>query len=120
MFGLSVSEIVIVLVLALVVLGPQKLPEMARQLARFLGELRRVSDDMRRQFDEATREPAPPPTPHQLANPPVDTDAASNVAPPKIEAAADTYASGQPAPQPNCLQNAPAAPQVQTQDKPHG
>jgi sec-independent protein translocase protein TatB len=56
MFGLGALEIIVILVLALIVLGPQKLPVVARQLARYLGELRRVADDVRRNFDEATRD----------------------------------------------------------------
>lgn len=56
MFGLGAMEIVVILLLALIVLGPEKLPEVARKLARFTGELRRVSDEVRRNFDEASRD----------------------------------------------------------------
>ena len=56
MFGLGAGEIVVILLLGLIVLGPQKLPGLMKQVARMMGELRRVSDDMRRNFDEVTRE----------------------------------------------------------------
>ncbi|RYF11700.1 MAG: twin-arginine translocase subunit TatB [Deltaproteobacteria bacterium] len=110
MFGLSASELIMVLVLALIVLGPQKLPEVGRQLARFLGDLRRVSDDMRRQFDEATREPPPPVASLPKANPDPKGDDAAHVAPPRLEAAGDSVAVGAPS---------PASPQPEA-DKTHG
>lgn len=58
MLGLGVWEIVLILITALVVLGPDKLPQAARQLARLLGEVRRVSDEVRRNFDDVMAEPA--------------------------------------------------------------
>lgn len=60
MLGLGIWEIIIILVTALVVLGPEKLPQTARHLARLLGELRRVSDEVRRNFDEVVAEPVDP------------------------------------------------------------
>jgi sec-independent protein translocase protein TatB len=76
MFGLGAMEVVVILMLALIVLGPQKLPVVARQLARYLGELRRVADEVRRNFDEATRDDLHTPYPSIL---PADhlTDAAA-------------------------------------------
>jgi Tat protein translocase TatB subunit len=50
-FGLGTSEIIIVLVLALLVFGPQKLPEIGRQIGGLMREFRRMSDDVRRTFD---------------------------------------------------------------------
>jgi Tat protein translocase TatB subunit len=58
-FGLGITEILLILVLALLVLGPEKLPETARQLGKITGQLRRAMDDIRhdisfndaRQFD---------------------------------------------------------------------
>ena len=47
MFGLGIAEILVVLVLALLVLGPEKLPEAARQLGRLTAELRRAMEDIR-------------------------------------------------------------------------
>lgn len=56
MFGIGMTELLVILVIALVVLGPQKLPEMARSLGRGLAEFRRASNDLRREFTEATDE----------------------------------------------------------------
>ena len=43
MFGLGMSEIIFLAVLALIVIGPKELPELARTLGRFLNELKRSS-----------------------------------------------------------------------------
>lgn len=43
MFGISSSEFVVLLVVAAVVLGPERLPQYAQQLARLIRELRRMA-----------------------------------------------------------------------------
>ncbi len=52
MFGIGMPELIIILVLALIVIGPQKLPEMARSLGKGLGEFKRASNDFRRNMEE--------------------------------------------------------------------
>lgn len=47
MFGLGMSEILMILVVVLVLFGPSKLPEMARTIGKGLREMRRASDDLR-------------------------------------------------------------------------
>jgi sec-independent protein translocase protein TatB len=56
-FNLSGSEIVVILLLALVVLGPEKLPEAIRRFGRVYGELRRMSKGFQSEFKEAFDEP---------------------------------------------------------------
>jgi sec-independent protein translocase protein TatB len=51
MFGIGVPELLLIMGLALILLGPDKLPEMARQLARFVGELKKVSDEFKQQLE---------------------------------------------------------------------
>ncbi len=51
MFGLGFGEIVIILVLALVLLGPQKLPEVAKQLGKGLRDFKKATDDLKGQFE---------------------------------------------------------------------
>ncbi len=51
MFGIGTWELLIILVLALVVLGPQKLPELARQVGKAVQKLRRTADEVRREID---------------------------------------------------------------------
>ena len=43
-------ELLIVGVLALVVLGPEKLPGVARSIGKFMSEMRRVAHDVRTEF----------------------------------------------------------------------
>lgn len=58
MFGTSLSEIAVVGVVALVVVGPQKLPTMLRTLGQWTGKLRRMTIEMRAKtgIDEILRE----------------------------------------------------------------
>jgi sec-independent protein translocase protein TatA len=45
MLGVGFPELVLILVVALIVLGPQRLPEVARMLGRAYAQLRRVSEE---------------------------------------------------------------------------
>ncbi len=47
MFGIGIQELGVILVVALLVFGPKRLPELARTLGRGLGEFRRASNDLR-------------------------------------------------------------------------
>ncbi|HWO94244.1 MAG TPA: Sec-independent protein translocase protein TatB [Dehalococcoidia bacterium] len=51
-FGVGFLEILVVLVLALIVIGPQRLPEVAVQLGRAVGQMRRYANQFRREFME--------------------------------------------------------------------
>lgn len=56
MFGsLGFPEILFILVLALLVFGPRRLPEIGRTIGRALGEFRRATGDLKRTFDQETR-----------------------------------------------------------------
>ena len=48
MFGIGSTEILVILVVALLVLGPRKLPQIARTVGRAMGEFRRVSTEFQR------------------------------------------------------------------------
>lgn len=50
MFGIGMTELMVILVIGLLVIGPKKLPGLARSLGKSLAEFRRASDDMRREF----------------------------------------------------------------------
>ncbi|NIS61590.1 MAG: twin-arginine translocase subunit TatB [Proteobacteria bacterium] len=56
MFGIGMPELLVILGLALIILGPKKLPEIARGLGRAMREFRRATNDIREQFDEETKE----------------------------------------------------------------
>ncbi len=46
MFGLGAGELLIILVFALVFIGPKKLPELAKSLGKGLREFQRAKDDL--------------------------------------------------------------------------
>ena len=62
MFGIGMTEMLVIFVIALVVLGPKRLPELARTLGRTLAEFRRTATDLRREFSDVADEAriAPP------------------------------------------------------------
>jgi TatA/E family protein of Tat protein translocase len=56
MFGsIGMPELIIILVIALIVFGPRKLPELGRSLGRSLGEFRRASNELRSTLEEEIR-----------------------------------------------------------------
>ena len=50
MFGIGWAEFVFLAIAALLVLGPEKLPDAARQLGKWMRDLRAASSDLRREF----------------------------------------------------------------------
>jgi sec-independent protein translocase protein TatB len=90
MFGIDFSEILVIFGIALVVLGPEKLPRLAATIGRWVGRARAMARQFREQLEQeaetlqrnvdlgpkptATSAPPPPstPTPTQTATPPPD------------------------------------------------
>jgi len=50
------TELLVIFVIGLVVLGPKRLPELARSLGRSLAEFRRASNELRREFMDVAEE----------------------------------------------------------------
>jgi len=59
MFNVGGGEILVIAVIALIVLGPQRLPDAARQVGKAMGEMRRLSSgfqsELRSAFDDAEK-----------------------------------------------------------------
>lgn len=56
MFDIGWTEILIIAVVAIIVVGPKDLPRMLRSLGRYAGQLKRTAGEFRSQFDEAVRD----------------------------------------------------------------
>ena len=52
MFGIGGPELLIICVVALIVIGPKKLPEMLRSLGKGVAEFKRVGNDVKSTLDE--------------------------------------------------------------------
>ncbi len=52
MFGIGIPELLVILVIAFVVVGPEKLPKLARSLGKGFYELRRATDGLREEFEK--------------------------------------------------------------------
>ena len=56
MFDIGWSELIVIAVVAIVVVGPKDLPKLMRGFGHYAGKLRRAASDFQRQFEEAMRE----------------------------------------------------------------
>jgi sec-independent protein translocase protein TatB len=56
MFDIGWSELLVIAVVAIIVVGPKDLPRMMRTFGSYAGKLRRMAAEFQRQFDDAMRE----------------------------------------------------------------
>jgi len=83
--GLSMTEIIIILGLALLLLGPDQLPSLARSLGKGLRELRKATDDIKGQFESEIARIDLDETPQKtIASVPPPPDAQQNTAASKL------------------------------------
>lgn len=92
MFGsMGMSELVIILVIALIIFGPRKLPELGRSLGKSIGEFKRASNELRSTIEDEIRveETKDRTVQAAAATPPSPTPA-----PPAEESATETPTTG--------------------------
>jgi sec-independent protein translocase protein TatB len=58
MFGMGFGELLIVLIIALIFLGPEKIPQTARTLGKWFHELKGTMDDVKNAFEKDFNEPS--------------------------------------------------------------
>ena len=51
MFGIGMQELLLILVVALIILGPKKLPEVAKSLGKALNEFKRATNDIKESLE---------------------------------------------------------------------
>lgn len=105
MFDIGFMELVLVSVIGLLVLGPQRLPKVAAEIGKWVGRARRTATQLRRQLEREVEladlesPPPPPPKPTPPAAPPPATATTGEVPP----------GPGTHADQPNLAEPAPTA-----------
>ena len=106
--GLGAPELVVIFIIALIVFGPKKLPELGKSLGKGLAEFKRASNELQRTLEEEVRldeQKQRPPTPLQIGASPETIQSSAKDA---IDAASP----------PSYSEDAVAPPTVTTEDVP--
>ena len=89
MGNLGMPELILILVLALLLFGPKKLPEIGRQLGKGLGEFKRASNDLKRSIEDEIEKVS-------KEEPPASADVKPSSAPATVEGASPQPRDGTP------------------------
>ena len=103
MFGsIGMTELIIIFVIALIIFGPRKLPELGRSLGKSIGEFKRASNDLRNTLEEEIRvEDTRTPESNKSETPtpaPPEAQSSTAAAPEPVSAPADTNATSEQSP----------------------
>jgi len=116
MFNIGTQELLVILLIALIVVGPRKLPELSRQIGRGLREFRKVQDEVK-DMVKIDLNPEPPsvhqpgvsgprrtPTPHRTPRPAAAAAAEAETPPgPRPVDTTDGAADAEPAGGPDAV-----------------
>mgnify|MGYP002634211548 CR=1 FL=1 len=124
MFDVGFSELVLLFVIGLLVLGPQRLPKVAAEIGKWVGRARRTATQLRRQLEREIElsdlqqqpiKPQPPPAAETTA--PADAAVAESVAP-HADAVVEAPPAATPEPEPSAADVQQSPPQ-QADKPPH-
>ena len=95
----SFQDSAVIFFIALLLFGPKKLPELARQLGKLMGEFRRASNEFRMQMEDELRVSEQAEKQKQIAAieaaapvaPAIEAGEANTIAPPVTDASIDTF-----------------------------
>ena len=92
-------ELMIIFVIALIIFGPRKLPELGRSMGKSLSEFKRASNDLKNTLDEEIRiEDKPPPSQSVRPNVPAPAAAPEHTPETSVESSTDLYTEAGEAP----------------------
>lgn len=74
MFGIGIPELIVIFIIALIIFGPKKLPELGKSLGRGLSEFKKATQEFKDSM-EADARPLPP----RVVNPPVQPSSQPDV-----------------------------------------
>ncbi len=129
MFGIGFPELLLIMALALIVLGPKRLPDLARALGRGLSEFKRTSDELKQTFAQEARKEGQKSTllnDGKLTPPGVTTEpypAEANPAseePPAMQTEEATVVTAEPVVEPPTAPIEDATTKSETKDEHHG
>jgi TatA/E family protein of Tat protein translocase len=93
---LSIPHLIVIFVVALVIFGPEKLPELARNLGKLMAEFRRATTDLRSTFETHLRDLEREADDRRIGSPRSPADAPAEATPPAISAAPGIVAANAP------------------------
>ena len=113
MFGIGTMELLVIFVVALIVIGPRKLPQMARTLGKAFGEFKRVTSDVKRTIDlEVEKVERQERTTKAKSELMAEDAAAATKAQAETASSVDAPADDDPAASAKTVEAAPAAPEA--------
>jgi sec-independent protein translocase protein TatB len=101
MFGIGMQELLLILVIALIILGPKKLPDVAKALGKAMNEFKRATSDLKESLD----------VDHSLNTVKKSFDAMNDTPPAEGAAASDPGPSAVKPPSPSPEEAAPKTPE---------